>query len=245
MEKLLLLGYGKMAKALCEGLKNQYQIFVSGRNSQKIQDFCDTLQVKPLFYKDSLNLNDYEVLLCIKPHALKNFHFVGKAKCVYSVLNGISLATLKESISSKAYIRAMPNVAASIKASLTSLCGDESQKQAAFDIFSSIGECIWVEESIMPIATALGSCSPAFLALISEALIDSGVANGLTREQSTLIVKGLFNGFSRLLCDKHPTQIKETVMSPGGSTAKGIESLEKNALRGSLFEAILASKNQA
>lgn len=245
MEKLLLLGYGKMAKALCEGLKNQYRIFISGRNPQKIQDFCDTLQVESLFYTDSLNLSDYEILLCIKPYALKNFHFKGKAKCVYSILNGVSLATLKESIPAKAYIRAMPNVAASLKASITSLCGDESQKQAAFDIFNSIGQCVWIEESMMPIATALGSCSPAFLALIAEALIDSGVTNGLTREQSTLIVKGLFNGFSQLLCDKHPAQIKENVMSPGGSTAKGIESLEKNALRGSLFEAILASKNQA
>ena len=76
-------------------------------------------------------------------------------------------------------------------------------------------------------------------------MIEAGGVNGLPRQESTKIVKRLFEGLAALLQDTHPALLKESVMSPGGSTAQGISSLEKNALRNAFFEAILASKNFA
>ena len=139
----------------------------------------------------------------------------------------------------------MPNVCASVKKSITSLCGDECIKNEALEIFKSIGECVWIAELHFPLATALGGCSPAFLALIAESLIDSGVTYGLDRADSTKIVRALFSGFASLLEESHPTLLKEGVMSPGGSTAQGLAQLEKHALKNTILEAILASKNFA
>ena len=184
-------------------------------------------------------------MLCVKPYALGAFKFVGKAECVYSILNATTLEALRASIESKGFIRAMPNVAASVGKSITTLCGDESYKKRAVEIFNAIGKSGWIEEKMMPTAAALGGCAPAFLAMVAESLIDSGVVNGLTREQSKEIVEGLFEGFGELLQTTHPALLKESVMSPGGSTAQGVASLEKNALRNAFFEAVLASKNFA
>ncbi len=245
MKTLLVIGYGKMAKAICEGLKGKFQIQVCGRDSKKIEDFCLPIQATPKYTPQEIEIDNQEVLLCIKPYALHSFQFLGEAKCLYSILNATPLETLQKTIKSQHYIRAMPNVCASVGKSITSLCGDKSYKNEAFEIFNAIGGCLWPEETLFPIATALSGCSPAFLALIAESMIDSGVTNGLTREQATKIVKTLFDGFGTLLQAQHPTLLKESVMSPGGSTAQGIASLEKNALRNALFEAILASKNFA
>ena len=247
MKSLILLGYGKMAKALAQGLKAKYQLFVCGRDNAKIQAFCEELSLTPLFLKNSilsLKEND-ELLLCIKPYALNEFHFQGKAKCIYSILNATSLETLKKTIESENYIRAMPNICASVGQSITSLCGDSAFKEESFAIFDSIGKSVWLTEKDFPLATALGGCAPAFLALVAESLIDSGVTYGLKREDSTQIVRTLFNGFAKLLEQNHTTLLKENVMSPGGSTAQGIATLEKHALKNAFLEAILASKNFA
>ncbi len=250
MQTLIVVGYGKMAKSLALGLRDKYRLKVCGRNNAKIQSFCDELGLTPLFLEDSTILVEgEEILLCIKPNALKEFRFQGKSQCVYSILNAVSIATLKESLESKNYIRAMPNVCASVKQSLTSLCSDEScdefYKKKACEIFESIGESLWIEERLFPIATALGGCAPAFLSLIAESLIDGGVTYGLTRQEATNIVQTLFSGFSELLKQNHPVLLKESVMSPGGSTAQGVAVLEKCAVKSAFLEAILASKNFA
>lgn len=246
MKTLILVGYGKMAKALAQGLKDTYKILVTGRNFTKIQDFCNVLGLTPLPLKDSLlEITQTEVLLCVKPYALNSFRFKGRAKCVYSILNAVSLEQLQETIEADFYIRAMPNVCASVKQSITSICGDLGAKEDALRIFNAIGKSIWLEEKHFPLATALGGCAPAFLALVAESLIDSGVTYGLSREDSTQIVRTLFSGFSSLLEQSHPVLLKESVMSPGGSTAQGVATLEKHALKNAFLEAVLASKNSA
>lgn len=119
MKSLILLGYGKMARALALGLKGKFALYVGGRDFHKIQEFCKELQLSVLPQtNNTIDIEGKEILLCVKPYALGQFRFVGKAKCVYSILNAVSLETLKESIQSQNYIRAMPNVAASVGKSI-------------------------------------------------------------------------------------------------------------------------------
>lgn len=252
METLILVGYGKMARALAFGLRDRFKLKVCGRDKLKIRTFCDELSqgnsfnVEPYFLDDNtIDIQDCHVLLCIKPYAIREFSYKGKASAVYSILNAVNLDSLKTEIGSESYIRAMPNVAAQFGKSITSLCGDTKSKDKAFDIFSTIGRCVWIDEKKMSIATAVGGCSPAFLAIIAESFIDSAVAYGLSRDEAREITQGLFYGFSSLLDEIHPGLIKESVMSPGGSTSQGVLSLERDGIRGIISNAILNSKNFA
>lgn len=314
MEKLILLGYGKMAKALALGLcrnSSDFEILVYGRDSIKIEKFCAEIKksakgakIAPLIEssvkssraiessadaankksekssadsmkniakaevsadfgaKIQINIESANILLCVKPAALDFFSFKGRAKAVFSILNGIKIQKLKEQMNADFFIRAMPNIAASIGKSATAFCIEsniESSEKAhksvqdsmqiaknlANKIFGSVGVCVQIEEAQMSAATALGGCSPAFLALITESLIDSAVANGLKRDQAQILANALFSGFAELLNTKSANEIKEEVMSPGGSTAAGIESLEKSALRGAIFSALSAAKSRA
>ena len=241
-----------MAKSIAKGLKGKYAIQVCGRDYDKARLFCDELggdtnKITPMPLNNlTLQLTQCdEILICIKPIGLHQLRFTGKAKCVYSILNGITTSSLKQCVESQHYIRAMPNICASVGRSITSLCGDEAYKQEAIDIFHSIGRTVWLEESDFPIATALGGCAPAFLALVAESLIDSGVMHGLSRDSATAIVRSLFDGFANLLEQQHPTILRENVTSPGGSTAQGVAALERCAIRNAFIEAISASKGFA
>ncbi len=136
----------------------------------------------------------------------------------------------------------MPNIAASLQNSMTTLTGDEEAKEMALDIFSSIGKTLWLEtEEKLNIATAISGSGPAFLALIAEAIADGAVKAGLERHISLQLVQGLFSSTSSLLRHSHPAIIKDSVMSPAGTTAAGLAKMEENAVRTAMIEAINAS----
>lgn len=259
MQPIILLGYGAMAFAIAERLASKYPLVVCGRDFSKAQEFTKAIKDKyPNSTIESTRLQDDKcvdvtgllLLLCVKPYALGSFEFSGRARAVFSILNAVSLEQLGSSILADSYIRAMPNICAQIGQSITALTGilsndDQEIKGLVENVFNSIGKTIWVEEKQFATTAALGGCAPAFLALVAEALIDSGVKEGLTRYQSKEIITALFQGFSGMLEITTPTDIKERVMSPAGSTAQGVASLEKNAIRSAFFEAVNASKSFA
>ncbi len=140
----------------------------------------------------------------------------------------------------------MPNVAASVSKSTTTITGDKEAKNLAIELFNHLGKTVWVEtETQLDIASAVAGCGPAFLCLVAESLSDGAVKAGLQRNISNELVQGLFEGFSELLKTQHPAIIKDTVMSPGGTTAAGVAKLEEGRIRDSMIKAVEAAHNKA
>jgi pyrroline-5-carboxylate reductase len=155
------------------------------------------------------------------------------------VLAGTPVAKLKKAFKPKAVVRSMPNLAASVGASMTTLTGDKKGKEEALSILSAIGETLWLgSEKEIDIATALAGSGPAYLALIAESLADGAVKQGLKREDAMATMRGLFSGFGQLIQEVHPAVLKDGVMSPGGTTAAGYGALEKGNVRASCINAI-------
>ena len=68
MKSLILLGYGKMARALALGLKGKFALYVGGRDSHKIREFCKELQLSVLPQtNNAIDIEGKEILLCVKP----------------------------------------------------------------------------------------------------------------------------------------------------------------------------------
>jgi pyrroline-5-carboxylate reductase len=133
----------------------------------------------------------------------------------------------------------MPNLAASVGQSMTTLTGDNKAKTDAIDLLSAIGETLWLNsEKEIDIATALAGSGPAYLALVAEALADGAVKQGLKREDAMATMRGLFAGFGTLIQEIHPSLLKDGVMSPGGTTAAGYGALEDGNVRASCMDAV-------
>ena len=247
--KLTLIGNGIMAQSLARGLIKNHEVEIIGRDISKlktIQEKIPQITIKGL--EDQEDITGKNVIFCVKPYALQSVsaRLVGTCNIFLSILAGTKLETLKKQIKAKQYIRTMPNVAASVQNSMTTITGDNEAKIIAMEIFSSIGQAIWVNtEDQLDIATAVAGSGPAFLALIAEALTDGAVKAGLERHLSTQLVQGLFSGTASLLKHSHPAIIKDSVMSPGGTTAAGYAKLEESGVRSAMINAIEAAHKKA
>lgn len=242
MQTITFIGNGNMALSIANGLKDKYNIEVVGRTMANLDSFESSLgkNIEKHLLKD-FDMTDKTIILCVKPANVDEVSklLLGKASLLISVLAGTPVAKLKKAFKPKAVVRSMPNLAASVGASMTTLAGDEKAKEEAISLLSSIGNTLWLSsEKEIDIATALAGSGPAYLALIAEALADGAVKQGLKREDAMATMRGLFLGFGQLIQEVHPALLKDAVMSPGGTTAAGYGALEDGNVRASCIDAV-------
>jgi pyrroline-5-carboxylate reductase len=242
MKTITFIGNGNMALSIAQGLKKNYAIEVVGRNMDKLQEFEDALGISiQKHLLDGFDMSEKNIILCVKPANVEEISrkLQGQAKIIYSVLAGTSIAKIKAHLDTNAVVRAMPNLAASVSKSMTTLTGDTAFKDEAIELLGAIGETRWLaNEKEIDIATALAGSGPAYLALIAEALADGAVKQGLKRDDAMAIMRGLFSGFGELIQTTHPALLKDGVMSPGGTTAAGYAALEEGNVRSACINAI-------
>lgn len=244
---LIFIGYGSMAKAIACGinnseLKNKYDLEITGRNLDKAEKFIKENKLegiaKAVPSSPHVNIKDKILILCVKPYALKNFSYEGKAKSVYSVMAGVNISAIKNHVSSSAYAKVMPNVGAKFQKSSNALFIEGDIKEEANELLSSFGNAVFVDsENLVDASIATGGSSIAFLGLIAQSLIDAGVREGLRRDDSIELVRATFEGFSHLLAHQSPDEIISSITSPGGTTIEGLAVLENRAVRGAIIEA--------
>lgn len=242
MFSIYILANGAMASALAYGLRDFYEIYIVGREAQKLE-YLKKEGFKTLLYNE-FDLENKNVILAFKPYALNEMSQIlkGEARILISVLANTSLKEL-ECIRAQNIARIMPNIAAKYKASTTPfILKNELFKEEIVQILTSFGNAYELSsEKQMPSAMALSGCAPAFLSLVAEALANGGVYRGLDKELSLKLTQGLFESFSTLLAHEHPTLIKESVCSPAGVSIKGVKVLEERAIRAAFMEAVYIS----
>lgn len=239
---ITFIGNGNMALSIAKGLKDKYTIEVVGRSQESVESFEKRLGIEIEKYPlDGFNVSGKNIILCVKPANIAEIgvKLKGKAQNLYSVLAGTSLKVLKENIEANHTVRAMPNLAASVGESLTTLTGDHIVQEKAIELFNTIGKTVWLgSEKELDIATAVAGSGPAYLALVHEALCDGAVKQGMKRNDAVAVANGLFKGFGELINTEAATVIKDGVMSPGGTTAAGYSALEKNGIRSGFIDAV-------
>ena len=84
----------------------------------------------------------------------------------------------------------------------------------------------------------LSGCAPAYVAMFVESLADAGVKYGVPRDTAYKIAAQVAVGAGKLCLENKPSDVKDAVCSPGGTTIKGVASLEKDGFRGAVINAI-------
>ena len=238
--RLTIIGPGAMAMAMAEGLRDNYELEFVARDIKKLEIIKEQYNTD-IYSLENFDITNKNILLAVKPYALEAVGkaLKGEAQNLYSVLAGSTLEQLGTHIKAKNIIRTMPNVSAKFGASTTVITGDHSIKEEALKIFSKIGDTFWVDsEKEIDIATAIAGSGPALLTLVAEAMMDGLVKEGMKRTDAIGVTNSLFKGFAPLIASNHPAIIKDSVMSPAGTTAAAYATLEEGAVRSSFIKAV-------
>ncbi|MDR3347232.1 MAG: pyrroline-5-carboxylate reductase [Helicobacteraceae bacterium] len=237
--KLLLIGAGNMGGALLSRWAQIHDVTVVETNSKQARLLEESHRCRAI--AGEADVTGAIVILAVKPQAIESVRARGKAEAIVSIMAGIELSVIKERFSADRYARAMPNLAALYGKSATALCGDESFKGEALELFGAAGSAVWLEsEKELAIATALSS-AVGFLALGAEALANGATRLGMKTADAHKLTASLFEGVGELLKHEHPALLKERVTSAGGTTAAGLAALEREGARHAFYEAIRAA----
>lgn len=224
---------GERVESRREFLSNEYGVVARGDNREVIPE------------------TDL-VLLAIKPQELPTLgsqvHGMFAGQVILSILAGTDLGKLHGHLGHDAIVRAMPNMPAQVGHGITVWTASNSvtpdQESMAKSILAALGEQVRVPyEKYVDMATALSGSGPAYVFLFLEALGEAGVYIGLPRDLSELLAVETVLGSTVMARSEslHCAQLKNAVTSPGGTTAEGLLSLERGALRALVIEAVSAA----
>ena len=193
------------------------------------------------------------VIFAIKPQDLSKVSQQLKGKlnsrqAGLSIIAGAKMSTLIDGLGHPSNIRVMPNTPAQIGHGMSMWTAskevDAAQREMTQSILSTVGREIYVDdEKYLDMATALSASGPAYVFLFIEALIDAGVYVGLPRDTSRTLALQMVYGSTRLVMDtgNHPAELKDMVVSPGGTTAEGVQALEHAGFPAAIVNAVNAA----
>ena len=149
-------------------------------------------------------------------------------------------------------IRVMPNTPALVGEGMSCFCGaagaTEDDMKKAGEILSSFGLCRKVPESMLDAVTGLSGSGPAYVLEFIMALADGGVYAGLPRDAAIELAAQTVFGSALMVLKRgkeHPAVLRDAVISPGGTTARGVAALDEGAFRSTVMKAVVAAAERS
>ena len=258
-ERVAIIGGGKIGEALLAGLIN------SGKPVR------DLVVVEKLAARSAELTADYGVrvtddiadaaegvqvvIIAVKPDAVDGVLRVLSTvadtseteRVTITVVAGIPTARYEAALpAGSPVIRVMPNTPMLVNEAMSAVSpgryATEEQTALAVHLLEAVGKVMVVPEKSLDAVTAISGSGPAYFFLMVEALVDAGVALGLTRAQSAELAVQTVKGSGVMLAESGLTSVdlRAAVTSPGGTTAAALREFEKYGLRHAVNEATAA-----
>jgi pyrroline-5-carboxylate reductase len=186
------------------------------------------------------------VFLCHKPPQLQAVaaEVAPHAKAIASILAATPLASVKAAYPDRPVYRLLPSTPVEVRQGAVILAADAEQDAQldaqVRDLLSELGTLVVLDDSLVDVAMGLMSNAPAYYALVVEAQVDAGVRHGIAPEQAAQLVVQTMAGTAELLRREgyDTLAVRRAVTSPGGSTARGLDALERGGLRAAFSAAL-------
>jgi pyrroline-5-carboxylate reductase len=173
---------------------------------------------------------------------------------ILSIAAGLTTRSLRAALPSDCaagVVRAMPNTPCVVGEGMSVIASDSPASPegvaAAKQVLAAAGRVAELPEKLLDAATGLSGSGPAYAFTFIQALADGGVAAGLPRPTAVELAAQTLVGAARMVLagEGHPEELKDSVMSPGGTTAAGMAALESRAFRAAVMEAVVAAWRRA
>ena len=257
---IAFIGGGNMASAIIGGLIKR------GLAASRIQVVEPFDEQRAKLKKDfglhaeaapGANLTSASIVVwAVKPQTFKDAalhtRFHTKKALHLSVAAGIRSSSIAHWLGTERIVRSMPNTPALIGKGMTALYARDAvtpgDKLAVESVIETTGEFVWLDdEAQLDAVTALSGSGPAYVFYFIEAMVEAGMAMGLSREQAHKLAVGTFVGSSALAnaSDEPPETLRARVTSKGGTTYAAITSMEQDNVKNLFMRAMHAAKQRA
>ena len=256
MQKVGVIGAGKIGGSLLLRLAESdgFDLAVTDIHREQLAPYQDR-GVRAVPSNRDLAEESEIVVVAVKPWdvalVLEEISPVmdGSTKAVTSVAAGVSIKSISDRLpAGTAVLRVMPNVCASVGLGSAVVTANEAGRTVlptVMDIFGHVGDVMELPERLFDAATALHGSGPAYVALFADALIQAGVREGIPRDVARRLVVETIGGTAVLLKDRSAHQVRDEVMTPGGTTAAAFVAMEKAGFVGAIYDGISAATEQA
>jgi pyrroline-5-carboxylate reductase len=280
--RIAIIGGGSIGEALLSGLlrggRQAKDLAVSEKDPARAKYLSETYSVLLTSPADAAENAAY-IIVAVKPADVESVvaeisEAVARAdngsdeQVIVSVAAGVSTRFYESKLpAGSPVIRVMPNAPMVVGGGVSALSRGSfatvEQLKDVSSIFGAVGGVLVVPESQLDAVTAVSGSGPAYFFLMAEALVDAGVAAGLSRPVATELVSQTMAGSAAMLLDRlddqpssgdaakgitmdtSPAQLRATVTSPGGTTAAGLRELERGGVRSAVADAVLAAKTRS
>lgn len=241
-----LIGSGNMARALARGWGEP--VLCADPVAERAQALAGEVGGEALASNTQVAERADVVVLCHKPAQLEEVavEVAPRAKAVVSILGATPLERVRAAYPATPTFRFIPNVAVEIRRGVlgyardASGSGDRETERRVLELFGRVGEIVPLDDTLIDVAMGLMSVSPAYVALVVEAMVDAGVRRGVPAPEAAQLVVGAFAGTAELLRvhGADTLAVRRSVTSPGGSTARGLAALERGGVRAAFSDAL-------
>ena len=256
--KISFIGGGVMANAfveslLAKGIASEDGVMVSSRSWATLEVMRERHHVHTTLSNHEASQFGEVVLLAVKPQNLDRvFTDINGAmrpeQVLLSIVAGADIQGLREGTGHDRIVRCMPNTPAQIGAGVSVWMASPEVEQEDRTLVRSVLGAVGVEievdeERYVDMATAVSGTGPAYVFLFVEAFMDAAVHLGFQRDMALELVLQTMEGSLKLArsSHKHAAELKNSVTSPGGTTAEALYELEKGGFRTAISKAVWAA----
>ncbi|MEW9502559.1 pyrroline-5-carboxylate reductase [Jeotgalibacillus marinus] len=261
--RVAFIGAGNMAEAMISGIVQTgmlapHQIVATNRNNEdRLLELHNRYGIQGI-ERDKVQLSSYDVIiLAMKPKDAENGFLSIKdeivpEQVVMSVLAGISTEYMEEILQDRQQvIRVMPNTSSMLRQSATAISPGQhvtmKNVNVAKSLLACIGEVYMIEEDQMDLFTGIAGSGPAYFYYLMEHIEKTALANGMSAIQAREIGAQTILGAAKMMIEREesPTQLRQNVTSPNGTTAAGLEALAQNGGGKAIKAAIEGAMNRS
>lgn len=197
------------------------------------------------------------IILSVKPQdypaaAAELKKFIQPNQLVLSIMAGIPIAKIQETLGHPLIIRAMPNTPAMLGMGMTAFAAASevglSDIRKAENLINSTGRAVFLEEEgLLDAVTAVSGSGPAYYFYLVQQMIEAGVKMGFDPAMSALLVKQTMLGSYHLMqtTDKSLDELIQAVASKGGTTEAALKTFSELGVGSGLQEGLFAAQKRA
>lgn len=190
------------------------------------------------------------IILAVKPQDINGLFeslaaYVRSDQLILTIMAGVPISKIRESLPTEKIIRAMPNLPAQVGMGMTGFTAHPSVTRnelfSVQNLLNTTGKSLYFDqEELLNGVTAISGSGPAYVYFFMQSMIESAQAMGFSITEAETLVEQTFLGAIHLLNNNNFTcrEWINKVASRGGTTEAALQGWEINHLNSKISEGL-------